>query len=457
MDMRDQKTAFVKQVSIRSAQFADKAEAFFEGNSLRAEIDDFWARNQELVTRWAMEYWVSRVAQRHADSATETMGRPVTREQVGEITAQLMMSIFTVSRETDWMKSLANVGIATWLVDNPGQMVRNLQDYSDGIMVRLKDEAEDLDQAMADILFVNRITLLQFEVIAAFRSELEVRYAAAEINRQGNDFVTSLAGKIDNSLKVSESVNEAANQANAKISGLRKDTTEAAAISEQSAQAMQDAAQTAGDLLQALNNLTDGLRDGKDILAKSVEQVERSANDNAQVVSEVSAIEEVVRTISQIAEQTNILALNASIEAARAGASGAGFAVVAQEVKNLATQTAKATDTVAERITAIQASSEKSRQSSGEMVETVSRLHATSDTLLTNLNDQLGGFSKITDAVDETAKGAASMGELVANVSRDTDTVAQMVERLSDASNGTASQLSTLVEEAGEFVRKIGT
>lgn len=455
--MDQSKFEFARDVRISSSEFQGRAEAFFSDGSFRAELNEFWTRHGTLLESYSKRFWQDAAEDIHVETMSALFGQPIAREALVDMSAVTMTMTFTATKETDWMKNFARLGLASWLADREDQMVETLTEYCTGLVEEIVDQSANLKEALADIQFLNRVAMLQFEVMASFRAKLEARHAESAINRKGNDFVTSLAGKIDSSLKVSESVNQGANEANKKISGLRQDTTEAAAISEQSAQAMKEAAQTAGDLLEALNSLTDGLRDGRDILATSIELVETSANDNAQVVSEVSAIEDVVRTISQIAEQTNILALNASIEAARAGVSGAGFAVVAQEVKNLATQTAKATDTVTEQISAIQASSEKSRQSSDQMVDTVNRLHATSDLLLTTLNEQLGGFSKITDAVDETAKGAASMGDLVASVSRDTDAVAQMVQRLSDASNGTASQLSSLVEETSEFVRKIGT
>ncbi len=454
--MLDQKHQFVMGIPIRSAQFADRVEAFFDGNTLREEINDFWDRHSGWVSDWADEYWESCIAEGHVKSAQITVGPGVTREQVGKISAQIFKAIFVAKKETDWMKALARTATASWLVDDKGNMMRNMQGYSEGLIVRLKEQADNVDQAMDDILFVNRMTLMQFEIVSAYRTELDVRYAESKINSKGNDFVTSLADKIDISLKASEIVNEAAIAANEKISGLRKDTTEAAAISEQSALAMQDAARSAGDLQQTLNSVTNGLSEGKSLLVKAVEQAQRTTNDNADVAREVAAIEEVVKTISSIAEQTNILALNASIEAARAGASGAGFAVVAQEVKSLAGQTAKATETVTQRIAAIQTTAQQSEHSSGEMLETTARLRTVSDSLLTSLQKALETFSKITDAVDETAQGAANIGDLVANINRDTDAVSGLVEQLSGSSKDTAGKLAGLVEETSHFVQAIG-
>ncbi len=454
--MSDAKRIFASKFRMSSESYQNRVDAIFGDGELRPKLNDFWSRHETMITDWTREHCFANTRDGYVESASMLQGAPVTREQLGEITTQLFLAIFTATREDYWMKALSNVALSSWLVDNENDMNRYMSGYNQGLIHRLWDSTDNPAEIFEDLLFVNRVILLEFEMIASIRTELQLRYSQELIDQKGSDFVSGLADKIDISLKASETVNAAAVAANDKISGLRNDTTEAAAISEQSAQAMQDAAKSAGDLLHTLNNVSSGLTDGKNLLVEAVEQAERTANDNAEVANEVAAIEEVVKTISEIADQTNILALNASIEAARAGSSGAGFAVVAQEVKNLANQTAKATDSVSVRINAIQNSTKQSGHSSGAMVETTSRLRAASDSLLDSLNRELGAFSKITDAVDETAQGAVSIGELVANINRDTDAVSGLVEELSNSSKTSAGKLAGLVEETSGFVQAIG-
>ena len=103
-------------------------------------------------------------------------------------------------------------------------------------------------------------------------------------------------------------------------------------------------------------------------IAKEAVSVAGSANETIKTLGEASVeIGKVIKVITSIAQQTNLLALNATIEAARAGEAGKGFAVVANEVKELAKQTAQATEDISQRIEAIQAGSEGAVEAIGKV------------------------------------------------------------------------------------------
>jgi len=108
--------------------------------------------------------------------------------------------------------------------------------------------------------------------------------------------------------------------------------------------------------------------------AEAVQQAEKADQRIAQLTQAASRIGDVVKLITAIAEQTNLLALNATIEAARAGEAGKGFAVVASEVKQLATQTAKATEEIGAQIGAMQAATQDSVVAIKEIGTTIDRI-----------------------------------------------------------------------------------
>ncbi|GIH78176.1 methyl-accepting chemotaxis protein [Planobispora longispora] len=121
--------------------------------------------------------------------------------------------------------------------------------------------------------------------------------------------------------------------------------------------------------------------------------------------------------ISSIAEQTNLLALNATIEAARAGEAGKGFAVVATEVKDLAQETAKATEEISRKIAAIQASSGEAAQALSEITGIVEQINEHQMTVASAVEEQTATPQEITRSVDQAATGMDHIARSVTDVS----------------------------------------
>ena len=140
--------------------------------------------------------------------------------------------------------------------------------------------------------------------------------------------------------------------------GISSQTTQrsiqVAEASEQTSLSVQVVASAAEELTSSIGEISRQVYESTGLISGAVEQINQT-NDTVRTLAESSGkVGEVVGLINDIASQTNLLALNATIEAARAGEAGKGFAVVASEVKNLAGQTAKATEEISTNITAMQ-------------------------------------------------------------------------------------------------------
>ena len=162
-------------------------------------------------------------------------------------------------------------------------------------------------------------------------------------------------------------------------------------------------------------------------------------------------VESIIRVISSIAEQTNILALNAEIEAARAGDAGRGFAVVANEVKELAKETARATETIGQRIDAIQADSREAVGTIGEIVAIINRISHTQSAIATAVEQQSAATAEITRNMGEAARGTAEIADTIGAVARATGGTSSGARETQKAANELAMMATELQRLVNRF------
>ncbi len=148
--------------------------------------------------------------------------------------------------------------------------------------------------------------------------------------------------------------------------------TSVAAAAEEASTNVEAVAAAAEELSSSIGEISRQVSQSNEIASNAATEAERSNKQVQGLAEAAQKIGEVVELISDIAEQTNLLALNATIEAARAGDAGKGFAVVAAEVKNLANQTAKATEEISSQIGGIQAATKDAVQAIGGITTTIS-------------------------------------------------------------------------------------
>ncbi|MDB5412044.1 MAG: hypothetical protein JWR10_379 [Rubritepida sp.] len=233
---------------------------------------------------------------------------------------------------------------------------------------------------------------------------------------------------------------------------------EAEAVAEASGRAeadVQAVAASAEELAASVAEITRQVAEGAQVARAAADEARATDGTVQGLAQAATKIGDVVRLISDIAGQTNLLALNATIEAARAGEAGKGFAVVASEVKNLAAQTARATEEIAAQIGGIQGTTEQAVTALRSISVTIERMNEVTTAIAAAVEQQGAATREIARSAALVAEGTGAVTRRINDVRNASGETGRSAGEVLVASNDLALQAGVLREKAGGFLKQV--
>jgi methyl-accepting chemotaxis protein len=337
------------------------------------------------------------------------------------------------------------------------ETMRKLSDGDTSVEVPSTENKDEIGD-MAKAVLVFKENMIQSEQMRAEQEQQKIRSEAEKrqaMHAMADGFESSVKSVVT---EVSASATQMRGNAE-RLSSLAGETkSNSAIVSSSATTAAQTATQVAAaaeELTAAIGEISAQIQKSSAVANQASSQAESINQSMHLLVDKSNRVGEVIQFITNIASQINLLALNATIESARAGEAGRGFAVVASEVKNLANQTAKATEEIVQQVQSMQEATQGAVASVGEIISIINEISQSTAGVAAAVEEQSAATNEISRNIAHTAQGTNEISRSIGAVEKGADETGNSSRQVLDSAKALSGQAAMLSEKVEEFLRTV--
>ncbi|MFN6559237.1 MAG: methyl-accepting chemotaxis protein [Nostoc sp. ChiSLP01] len=378
---------------------------------------------------------------------------PVENNELGEIASvfnelvsfnqNFASEVTRMASEIGIQGKLGSQAVVKTATGNWKELLNNLNQMS----VNLKEQITEINQVTLAVAQGN----LSKQIEASNAGEFK------QLTSNANQMIANLKSSIRQMTEVATAVASSSEQLTAvskEMTHNAQQTAEQATLASASAEQVSQNTNTVVTAVEEMNasirEIAKTVTEGAKVTVEAVKTADRTNETINKLAQSSTEIGKVIKVITAIAGQTNLLALNATIEAARAGDAGRGFAVVANEVKELAKQTANATEDISQRIEAIQTDTKDAVAAITQITSIINQINDLQNTIASAIEEQTATTNEISRNIAEAAKGTSDIAKSIAIVALNTQTTTAGTSNTLEA----ATELSRMAVDLHKVVNQ---